>query len=199
MPIHVNSIAMRFGERLLFSGLSTTIREGERLALLGPSGAGKSTFLSILARTTKPSCGQIVYESQRSPTVDWLFQSTPLLLRRSARDNVALGGLSRGLSLAEAYAEADSVLATLGLEAVAHSPAFRMSGGERQRLAVARSVARHADVVLADEPTASLDAATRAAVCDALRRAAEAGAIVVIATHDPWVAAQCDRALVLET
>lgn len=192
---------MRFGRRLVLTGLTAAFPAGRVSALMGPSGTGKSTLLAIVAGHLAPTAGRVqVTDGAGAPTTDveWLVQSTPTLARRTAWDNAALGALARGLDRPAARAEAARVLEQLALSPVREVRTFRLSGGERQRVAVARSIVRRTPVLLADEPTASLDPTSRSAVCDALRAAADAGATVVVATHDPVVAGRCDQVLLLE-
>lgn len=201
MPVTLLDLEMRFGARMVLDGLTATFPAGRMCALMGPSGAGKSTLLAIVAGHLTPTAGRArVTDVAGAPTrdVEWLVQSTPTLARRSAWDNAALGALARGVDRRAARAEAAQVLDDLALGPVREVRAFRLSGGERQRVAVARSIVRRTPVLLADEPTASLDPVSRAAVCDALRAAAGAGATVVVATHDPAVADRCDQVLLLE-
>jgi ABC-type lipoprotein export system ATPase subunit len=187
--IQVTDLTYAFGERVLFRDLSWTARAGTVVALMGPSGIGKSTLLALLAGHLTPASGQI----HLGGTPEWIMQSAPLLERRSAIDNAAVGLLVQGIPFSEATKRARSALESFGLADVAGVRAARLSGGERQRVAVARAVMRGAAVILADEPTASLDPAARESICDSLLRAANEGASVVIATHDPAVSSRCDQ------
>jgi ABC-type multidrug transport system ATPase subunit len=198
--VTVEGVTMTFGSRRVLDGVDAHLPAGELSALMGPSGAGKSTLLAIIAGHLVPTTGTVrVTDSAGRATsqVEWMVQSTPTLPRRTAWDNAALGALARGLDRPLARDEAARVLEMLSLTAVRDTRAFRLSGGERQRVAVARSIARRTPVLLADEPTASLDPESRAAVCHALRVAADAGVTVAVATHDPWVADRCDRVVPL--
>lgn len=193
MHLTVSEITHAFGARQLFQHLSLRVSSGEMLALMGPSGAGKSTLLSMIAGVAQPNMGSITFDSTHDPRIVWIVQSTPLLPRRTALDNVRLGPLSEGLSREEADARALAAMRHLGVEHTETTRVFRLSGGERQRLAVARAVASSADVILADEPTASLDPATRSEVITALRVATDVGVMVIVSTHDMAVARLCDR------
>jgi ABC-type lipoprotein export system ATPase subunit len=108
-------------------------------------------------------------------------------------ENVMIGPLSRGRSELRSRALATRALAELGLGGRLRTAAYRLSGGERQRVAVARALAAGAALVLADEPTASLDAVSKRSVISALERVSDYGALLIVATHDPDVAAACDR------
>jgi ABC-type lipoprotein export system ATPase subunit len=200
---------MTVGERVLFSGLSFTVAGGELAALMGPSGVGKSTLLAGIAELAPIAEGAILHELEldedrwasngpQTPKAHWMFQSSPLLTRRSAVDNVALSYELQGLDRDAALDASLEVLESLGLGTVARQAVHRLSGGERQRVAVARALASRPRLLLADEPTASLDADTRSMVTGALVQVARGGAAVLVATHDRWVADQCDKIIELQ-
>ena len=190
---------MSAGGRTLFRNLTLQIKQGEVLACVGPSGAGKSTLLAGIAGLLPTDAGTIHFSDfDGKPELHWLFQSAPLLMPRTAIDNVAIAAEIKGITRPEALRDAEALLAELGLGGRATQPAYRLSGGEKQRVAVARAYVSRPDVILADEPTASLDPLSRSLVVAMLGRAADAGAAVVMATHDPWVASRCTRTLALD-
>jgi ABC-type lipoprotein export system ATPase subunit len=194
MQLSARSVALSVGLRQLFAHLTFSVTSGHTLALVGPSGVGKSTLLSAIAGYTTVDEGELAFSGTDTHTVDvqWLMQSTPLLTRRSALDNVTLSrDIRRGRDGATT-AKALEIMNRLGIDSLSHVPVFRLSGGERQRVAVARTILAEAPVVLADEPTASLDAKSRDDVASALNMLARSGAIVVVATHDLVVASACD-------
>ncbi len=198
MQLAIDSLSMSAGGRVLFSDLSFSVSAGQIVAVMGPSGVGKSTLLAGIAGQVAPTAGEIrrapsADPKQGSPSIHWMFQSSPLLVRRTALDNVALAYELRGSSRADALERAAEVLETLGLKDSTTQRAYRLSGGERQRVAVARAIAAKPELLLADEPTASLDQDNRKGVTRALVAAAREGAIVLVATHDAWVAEQCDH------
>lgn len=198
MQLLADSIGMSIGARKLFSDLTVRIESGVATALMGPSGVGKSTLLGALAGVIPLTAGTVrVEDLEARLQVSWMFQNAPLLYRRSALDNVAVAFELRGMSRMQALDSASRVLAELGLSGAALTIGHRLSGGERQRVAVGRAIAARADLLLADEPTASLDDASRGLVVNALLSAAREGAALVIATHDPWVAARCDHVVEL--
>jgi ABC-type lipoprotein export system ATPase subunit len=196
MRLNVDRVTMQVGARTLFRELTLGVDSGETLAVLGPSGSGKSTLLGGIAGLIPVESGRVWFDSPASkPSLHWLFQSTPLLMRRNAADNIALVAELKGSSRTESLEVARQLLSDLGLSQRAKDASYRLSGGEKQRVAVARAYVSGADVILADEPTASLDPESREHVTAMLMRSAERGAIVAVATHDPWVAAHCKRVL----
>ena len=157
VQISLNAVSVHLGAQAALTGVSLRIKAGERVALVGANGSGKSTLLRTLHGLVPPAQGQL----QQAPGVRqaMLFQR-PHLLRLSALNNVALGlwlDRARGLSWAAAKALALQALQRVGLQSVAQQNGRQLSGGQQQRLALARAWARQPDVLLLDEPTASLD------------------------------------------
>lgn len=164
-------------------------------ALMGPSGSGKSSLLAAIAGLVTPAGGTIEFDGLKSSDIALVTQTPAILPHRTVRDNIALGALSAGASYAFATGVAQELIAELGLNAISDAPARQISGGERQRMAITRVIARGASALLADEPTSSLDRLSRMSVIDCLSAASERGAIVVIATHDEYVASRCQVVL----
>lgn len=189
MSVTLTNISKRFGDRIVLDEFTAVFPAGKATALMGPSGAGKSTVLAVIAGLIPPNAGTVAITGN---DFDWVFQTSPLLMRRTARDNAAMGLLGRGIPRDTALARADEALDRLGLAHATNQKVFRLSGGERQRVAVARALITQAPVLLADEPTASLDGHSRALIIHGLTEAAARGATVIVATHDPTVAAACD-------
>lgn len=159
-------------------------------AILGPSGVGKSTLLGAIAGYISPSEGAIDIEEHAA--IAWAQQSSPVLPRRSVLDNVALGAECQGMPESAARARAATSLDAVGLGTMLGVRAGRLSGGERQRVALARALASNAGIILVDEPTASLDIASRDVVVEAIGAAARWGSCLVVATHDRYVAEAAD-------
>lgn len=196
MRIELESVTLAYGELRLLSRASWFIEAPSMVAILGPSGSGKTTLLSAIAGEIEPSEGQIRFlreGQQAQPTVSWVFQSSPLLARRTALDNVMLGAMARGFSPSVARVMATDAMRQLAIGHLASVQGRVLSGGERQRVSIARGLAAAADVLLVDEPTASLDALSRDTVSDALRRARRGSQLILVATHDPHVADVCDQ------
>ncbi len=175
----------------LFTGLDLEVRPGEVVALVGPSGSGKSTLLSLLAGWVRPLLGTV--ERIGITQTGWVFQNPHGVPRRTALDHVVLPLLARGLLRAEAEGEARGILDRFHLVSVATRQFRALSGGEAQRLMLARATAVAPDLLLVDEPTAQLDPATAVSVNGVLAGIARATTIVVVATHDPRTRDACTR------
>ena len=183
---------VRAGRRIL-DGVSTRVESGRVLAVTGPSGSGKSTLLAVLAGLLVPDEGTVDYTGVESHAV--VLQGYGLLSTLTVVENVEVALQLQGADSAEIGRRALDGLRRVDVEELVGRMVEEVSGGQQQRVAVARALALEADLVLADEPTAELDAATRDVVVAALRAEARRGAIVVLATHDPEVAAVCDGEL----
>ncbi|MFC8190041.1 ABC transporter ATP-binding protein [Cellulomonas sp. NPDC057328] len=179
------------GSAPLFVELDVELHAGDVVGLVGPSGSGKSTLLSLLAGWLRPTAGRV--ERQGVAHTGWVFQNPHGVPRRTALDHVVLPLLARGARRRDAEGEAGRVLERFGLAAVADRPFRALSGGEAQRLMLARAVATGSDLLLVDEPTAQLDLRTAATVNDVLSAVAQDDAIVVVATHDPRTRDACTR------
>lgn len=198
MRVALCDVHVAFGSRVVLDGVWLSVSAPSLTAVTGPSGSGKSTLLAVLSGLLEVTSGErrVSLDQQESELrCAWILQTAPLLTRRSALANVALGPLGAGLSRPDANERAREAMSSLGVDGLRDVASYRLSGGERQRVVVARGIATGAQLVLADEPTASLDAANRDSVCAALAAAAGTGCAVVIATHDPVVAGWCERTL----
>ena len=183
---------------------------GSVAAVTGPSGCGKSTLLYVLALMLKPTSGQVVYCNEsvsdgsdahrsrlRAHNVGFVFQDAVLDPSRTVLDNVLEGGLYAGIDRAPARDRAFDLMASFGVEHRADHRPGEISGGQAQRVAICRALIKQPNIVLADEPTGNLDVTSSEIVWAALEAAAVDGATVVVATHDPGLAARADHALVL--
>jgi ABC-type lipoprotein export system ATPase subunit len=197
------SHAYRAGRPVL-DHVDLEIDADDSVAILGPSGSGKTTLLSIIGGLLRPTLGGVCLDGQ--PVVggqvppssfSWIFQAINLLPHRSAQENVALGLLAAGRSWAEALPPAVSILGAMGLAGREGEAAMKLSGGEAQRVGVARALVGGPRYVLADEPTGQLDRATSDLVARILFAMRPPGTSLVTATHDPLIAAKCNRRYLL--
>jgi ABC-type multidrug transport system ATPase subunit len=195
MRLAVTNVSVRFANRTLFSPISFEVQAGRSMALVAPSGAGKTTLLAAIAGFHDDSTGDITIGSDAH--VEWLIQSSPLLNRRSAMDNAMTAAAIRFGPSEELKQQTRRLLLDLGLTHEEQRAAYKLSGGERQRVALARALLARPDVLLADEPTASLDPSARDAVIRAIADSCAAGCAAIVATHDPFVASACDQAIAL--
>jgi ABC-type lipoprotein export system ATPase subunit len=195
----------------VFAGFSAALREGRFTVVTGPSGSGKSTLLNLLAGLELPSEGEVVVFDEVVSSLDRaaraalrrsrlavIAQDASLVPFLSARENIELALATRGVAKGEASASAERALSSVGLAELGGQLVERLSMGERQRVAIARAVAARPAVLLADEPTARLDAANATEIGGLLARlVAEQGVTIVCATHDPLVIEQADEELEL--
>ncbi|MDN5558752.1 MAG: ATP-binding cassette domain-containing protein [Ruaniaceae bacterium] len=190
MRLTVAGVGHQFGDQpFLFRDLSAELISGRSYAVTGPSGSGKTTLLAILAGMISPSIG--VVERPPACRFGWVFQNPHGVHQRSALDHVSLPFISRGLTRRAADSHAMELMEDFGLSHRARARFSELSGGEAQRLLLARGVAAAPDVLLVDEPTAQLDAVTSLGVNEALRATAGRDTVVVVATHDEGTRRAC--------
>lgn len=197
MRVALEGIGHRFGHGndWLFRNLTFEFHPGEVYALTGPSGSGKSTLLSLLAGRSQPREGVIRFTGV--DRVSWVFQNPFGAPRRSALDHVVLPLIAAGASNTSAETEAGALLALFGLQSVSRRPFRELSGGEAQRLMLARGLASRPSLLLVDEPTAQLDRRTAERVDSAIGAVRNPRTIVIIATHDMRTRAACTQHLEL--
>jgi putative ABC transport system ATP-binding protein len=186
--------------RRVFAGVDLAVEPGQRLAVIGPSGSGKSSLLALLAGLAQPSEGEVRLDGQPvvgiagpAQGVAMVLQGYGLVSLLTAAENVEVALRANGCSRQEAAAGASAALADVGMAAHADQLVEELSGGQQQRTAVARALGLRPRLLIADEPTAELDPASRALTLARLLEMTERGAALVLATHDPDVAARCDR------
>lgn len=203
------NINKSFGSLHVLNGVSATLGKGEVVSIVGPSGAGKTTLLQIAGTLDRPDSGSVVYDGVdvlrlserklsefRNHRIGFVFQFHQLLPEFTAVENVAIPALIHGGSRREAMDRAAELLDMLGLSDRAQHKPMELSGGEKQRVAVARALINHPDVIFADEPSGSLDSHNK----EELHRLFfdmrdRFNQTFVIVTHDESLAAMCDRTL----
>lgn len=189
--------------RVLFTGMDLVVHPGERIAVTGPSGTGKTSLLSVLAGLAAPEAGTVSRSGMRvvpgrlPDGTAAVLQGFGLVALLTAAENVEIGLRATGLSPRAAMQSASDALAELGLAEHVDHLVQEMSGGQQQRVAVARAVAAKPELLIADEPTAEQDAVMRELVLVRMFAVATGGGAIVLATHDPEVAARCDRVISL--
>jgi len=184
LPIVFEDTSVRARDIAVLQRVSLVLGPGAPTVLLGPNGAGKTTLIRLAAKLAAPTAGRVTWGGK--PDTDGnriavLFQR-PVMLRRSAAANVAFGLSQRAAH--DRRRRTTELLTQVGLAHVAERPARRLSGGEQQRLALARALAREPEVLFLDEPTASLDPAATKAVEDVVRAVASSGVKIVMATQN---------------
>jgi lipoprotein-releasing system ATP-binding protein len=196
----------------VLDGVNLEIAAGERVAIMGPSGTGKSTLLHLLAALDRPTSGAVYFEASalelgrdeavaefRNRRIGFVWQRHHLLADFTAAENVAMPLLMRGCPYDQALATAESWLGEVGLAARARHRGAELSGGEQQRVAVARALVNDPAVLLADEPTGDLDERNAIVLMDLIERLHCTHRLTsVLATHNPVLASRCDRVLRLE-
>jgi putative ABC transport system ATP-binding protein len=209
--LEARDLTLSFGETPALRGASVSVKSGEVLAIMGPSGSGKSTLLHCLAGILVPDFGEVCFDGQRIDTMretersrlrrdrfGFVFQFGQLVPELTAEENVALPLLLGGTRREEAIRVAQSWFERLDLQGLERHRTGEMSGGQSQRVAIARGLVANPDVLFADEPTGSLDSLSGELVMDLLTRAArELGSTVILVTHEPRVAAYADREVIV--
>ncbi len=218
--LSLDDIRKAYGPLEVLHGVSLRVESGETVALVGPSGAGKTTLLQIAGTLDRPDSGRVRLVGEdvfavengrerirmsdrrlsefRNRHIGFVFQNHQLLPEFTAQENVALPAMIAGLSKRASMEKAASLLEQLGLaERLRHKPAA-LSGGERQRTAIARALVNSPEIVMADEPTGSLDTANRDQILEMIEKMRQTtGASFLIVTHDPDVSARADRTVMM--
>ncbi|MGY4402256.1 energy-coupling factor ABC transporter ATP-binding protein [Bradyrhizobium sp. USDA 3315] len=186
LPIRFENVTVAAGAVTILDRIALTLNAGPPTILVGPNGSGKSTLLRAAMGLAAPSQGHISWGGREDapPTRRAIVFQRPVMFRRSVGGNVRYALRGSGVARVEQNRRIGDLLALVGLEELADRPARRLSGGEQQRLALARALARDPEILLLDEPTASLDPAATKAIEDIIRAVSQRGIKVVMATHD---------------
>ncbi len=192
--------------------INLTIEAGEFIAIMGPSGSGKTSLLNLMGGLDRPTQGQISFNGQdmtslkqselitfRRDNIGFIFQDYSLLPVLTAQENVEFVMQLQGLTQAQCSQRATELLTQVGLESQAHKRPPKLSGGQQQRVAVARALAPNPKIVMADEPTANLDANSTAELLNIMERLnQQEGTTFIFSTHDPRVIKRARRVIVIE-
>jgi lipoprotein-releasing system ATP-binding protein len=207
--IRIENLKKQFGDLQVLKGVSLEVERGEVISIVGPSGAGKTTLLQLIGTLDKPTAGKIFFDGEevsqmnskrlatfRNKHIGFVFQFHQLLPEFTALENIVIPALIAGRDRKEAEKEAFELLRIMNLEERAHHKPAEMSGGENQRIAVARALINHPDVILADEPSGSLDSHNK----EELHRLFfdlrdKFGQTFIIVTHDETLAKLTDRTI----
>jgi putative ABC transport system ATP-binding protein len=209
--LEARDLTLAFGETRALRGASLSVGSGELLAIMGPSGSGKSTLLHCLAGILAPDDGEVHFSGGRVDTLSdaerselrrrrfgFVFQFGQLVPELTAEENVALPLLLNGVRRGDALRQARGWIERVGLDGLEQRRSGELSGGQAQRIALARGLVAEPDVVFADEPTGSLDSLAGEQVMDLLVGAArDHGTTVVLVTHEPRIAAYADREVIV--
>ena len=207
--IRIENLKKQFGELQVLKGVSLEVERGEVISIVGPSGAGKTTLLQLIGTLDKPSEGKIFFNGEevsqmnskrlatfRNKHIGFVFQFHQLLPEFTALENIVIPALIAGRDRKEAEKEAFELLRTMNLEERAHHKPAEMSGGENQRIAVARALINHPDVILADEPSGSLDSRNKEELHKLFFDLRDKfGQTFIIVTHDETLATLTDRTI----
>jgi lipoprotein-releasing system ATP-binding protein len=207
--IRIENLTKQFGNLQVLKDVSLEVKRGEVISIVGPSGAGKTTLLQLIGTLDKPTGGKIFFNDEelsrmnskrlatfRNRHIGFVFQFHQLLPEFTALENIIIPALIAGRDRKEAEKEAMELLKIMKLEERAHHKPAEMSGGENQRIAVARALINHPDVILADEPSGSLDSKNKEELHKLFFDLRDKfGQTFIIVTHDEALAATTDRTI----
>ena len=204
----LNGISKIYGDLKALDNINLNVEEGEWLSIMGPSGSGKTTLMNIIGCMDKPSLGKIELAGQdisklsakdltvvRRDTIGLVFQQFHLVNYLTALENVMMAQYYHSMPDEE---EAMEALASVGLKERAKHLPNQLSGGEQQRVCIARALINHPKLLLADEPTGNLDEKNELLVMEIFEKLHNTGSTIIVVTHDPEVADQAERMVVLE-
>jgi len=207
--IELDNITRSFGSLQVLKGISLKVDKGEIISITGPSGAGKTTLLQIMGSLDKPDSGRVLYNGRditamgekelssfRGEHIGFVFQFHQLLPEFTAKENIMIPMLIAGKNMHDAASRASELLEMLGLKDRSEHKPSELSGGEKQRIAVARALANKPDVILADEPSGSLDTRNKEELHNLFFKLRDMlGQTFVIVTHDESLASMTDRTI----
>ncbi|WP_415966748.1 ABC transporter ATP-binding protein [Faecalitalea cylindroides] len=208
--IEINNLSKAYGKRVIFNNFDLKIEKDEMVAIMGSSGCGKTTLLNIIGLIEPYNNGIVKLLSQNAPKVNsqkavkyirnnisYLFQSFALVENFNVEQNLMLALRYVKKTRGEKKKLIEDALKLVGLQGYQKEKVYTLSGGQQQRVALARVILKPSELILADEPTGSLDSSNRDVILKILHMLNEMGKTVVIVTHDPIVANSCDRVIEL--
>ncbi|MEY8458655.1 ABC transporter ATP-binding protein [Lactococcus ileimucosae] len=204
--IELQEVSKKFGKHQIFDNYSLSIPAEKMTAILGRSGAGKSTLLNLIGLIEEVDSGRVYISGQKAPKINskeallmrrnhiaFLFQNFALIEDESIERNLNISLVYEKLSGKEKRHRMRGVLNQVGISPKLSEKVYALSGGEKQRVALARALLKRSKLILADEPTGSLDGENRGLILSLLRQEVDKGKTVIIVTHDPAVVAACDE------
>ncbi|MFK4956117.1 ABC transporter ATP-binding protein [Lactococcus garvieae] len=204
--IELQEVTKKFGKHQIFDRYSLSISAEKMTAILGRSGAGKSTLLNLIGLIEEADSGQVYIAGEKAPQINskeallmrrnfisFLFQNFALIEDESIERNLNISLVYEKIKKTEKRRRMREVLNQVGIPHHLNEKVYALSGGEKQRVALARALLKRSQILLADEPTGSLDEQNRVLILGLLRQEVEKGKTVIIVTHDPAVVAACDE------
>lgn len=204
--IELKNVRKSYGEHIIFENINLMIEEGEMIAITGESGSGKSTLLNIIGLIEDFDAGEYLLENKKNikinskesqrvirDKISYLFQNFALIDNETVTENLKIALKYHSKNKSEKKRLIHEALLNVGLDGYEKKKIFELSGGEQQRAAIARALIKPSKVLLADEPTGSLDFKNRDEILNLLKEINRSGKTVVIVTHDPEVANSCSR------
>ena len=209
--IILSNICKRFGEKTLFENFSLKIERGEFLSIMGESGAGKTTLLNMMGLLDRPDSGTVVLCGQKNPAfssrtavnlrrrhISYLFQNSGLIDTETVENNMRIATHFKSISKKKERRLIADALEQVGLQGYEKRKVYTLSGGEQQRVALAKVIAKSPQIIFADEPTGSLDECNRDYVLEILQELNYQGKTIVVVTHDPHVNECAQRHIMLK-
>ena len=203
--LELKNISKSYNNYIILNNISISVRKKEIIAITGPSGSGKSTLLNIMGLLERPDTGHILYngilinhKSHQSSllmrhTISYLFQNFALVDSMTVYDKLLIGLKYTQYNKKERKKLIEESLLKVGLQNMSNRKIYTLSGGEQQRTALARILLKESQIILCDEPTGSLDSINSQMILQLLFQCRQQGKTIVIVTHDPKIASQCDR------
>lgn len=208
MEIQLNNISKKYGNKMIFENLNLSIEKKEMVAIVGKSGQGKTTLLNMIGLVEKPDKGDIIIQGIKNPfnsekqkiklfrnTIGYLFQNYALIENKTVSKNLDIA--LEYIKTSDKKQKKEDAIERVGLKDKINNKVFELSGGEQQRVAIARLLLKKNDIILADEPTGALDKMNRDNILELLEELNDKGKTIIIVTHDDYVANKCKRKIIL--